>query len=170
MARQAAKTERDPDVAGGEVNLGDLSKNISYATRLLRALVRQKMQVAFYGLDILPGAASVLAVIAYNPEISQNDIAGTVALKKSQVTRIVSDLVERRLVDRKESAVDRRFNALTLTAEGRRLWAKLEKRMEAHNEAVLAPLTARERKEILRLTYKLIDALSDENQPLEADE
>ncbi|MCK5744899.1 MarR family winged helix-turn-helix transcriptional regulator [Oricola sp.] len=63
----------------------------------------------------------VLNIVWLNPGISQNDLAGSVALKKSAVTKVVQLLEANKLLARQRTQNDRRYKALKLTPAGEEL-------------------------------------------------
>lgn len=140
----------------GGLNPGVLRDNISYLTRAVRAVVQQNAPDDLEEGGLLAGQLAALALIAANEGVSQNDLARAMLMKKSQVTAVIQDLVVRGHVDRLASATDRRYNALSLTAQGTALWKRSSERMVKHSDAVMKPLAAAERRELLRLLQKLV--------------
>ena len=74
---------------------------------------------------------SLLSLIGLNPGISQNDLASTVVMKKSAVTKLIGELEAKGLVIRDKPKSDRRFNALSLSLEGEALWQDLRGRLQS---------------------------------------
>ena len=69
------------------------------------------------------------------------DVAREMGLDAGYLSRLLRDLVRRRLVRRAPSPADARQHHLRLTAEGRRVFAELEKRASADIATLLAPLS-----------------------------
>src|SRR3546814_12038034 len=86
-------------------------------------------------------------------------------MDKSQASRNVSELMERKLIRRSADAEDGRGISLDLTAAGRRLYQEMFPAAVARNEALLEVLTAAERDAIERaldkLTVRALDMLHD---------
>jgi DNA-binding MarR family transcriptional regulator/GNAT superfamily N-acetyltransferase len=69
------------------------------------------------------------------------DVAREMGLDAGYLSRLLRDLVRRRLVRRAPSPADARQHHLRLTPEGRRVFTDLEKRASADIAALLAPLS-----------------------------
>lgn len=113
----------DPDRSfalrsGAEVRLGWLGGDVQFLTRSLRFLLRPQGGAIRQAFALEAGDIGVLAMIAANPGISQNDLAASLVLKKSAVTRVVQRLEQRGFLHRTRSTRDRRANHLVLTEAG----------------------------------------------------
>jgi len=64
--------------------------------------------------NLTPLQVLVLRTLADEGEMPQNELGKMLAKNKSQITRLVHDLEEKKLVARKRSATDRRSFALTI--------------------------------------------------------
>lgn len=115
------------------VELGYLGRDFPFMLRSLRGYIRAATSQTFAGLDTEPGEIAILNLVGINPGLSQNDLAAMLVLKKSAVTKAVSSLQARGLIGRRKGE-DRRFNALTLTAEGEAKVARMRERMAQQHE------------------------------------
>ena len=104
--------------SGAEVRLGWLGGDVQFLTRSLRFLLRPQGGAIRQAFALEAGDIGVLAMIAANPGISQNDLAASLVLKKSAVTRVVQRLEKRGFLKRERSLRDRRANHLALTEAG----------------------------------------------------
>ena len=77
-------------------------------------------------------------------------------MKKSQMTNLIADLVERKLVIRETQEDDRRFNTLRLTAKGKLICMKLESQMKMHGDHLSSPLSNQEMSQLTALLSKLL--------------
>ncbi|KAK6021947.1 transcriptional regulator, MarR family [Ostertagia ostertagi] len=150
------KTAAAPVTGTPGLQLGALEDNLSYLTRALRSVLQQTAQDHVAPLGLLPGEITVLSLVAANEGMSQNDLARALVIKKSQVTGLVRDLVERELIDCVDSVTDRRYNALSLTEQGQAVWKQAQQALKKHNGAALKVLTPDERKELTRMLRKLL--------------
>src|SRR5262249_3508461 len=73
---------------------------------------------------------------------------------KSTISRAVTELMRRRLVERVENADDRREFRLRMTRKGRALYEELFPRLLRKEQAMLSCLSAQERKDFARLLGK----------------
>ncbi|WP_213544675.1 MarR family winged helix-turn-helix transcriptional regulator [Vannielia litorea] len=159
-ARMDSKTETLPPA---ELTLGPLARDLSFASRALRAHLRGHNSRVFEEHDVPSGGIALLSLIGLNPGVSQKDLAGAVVLKKSALTKLVNEMETTGLIERRKGAGDRRYNAVHLTTKGQRLFDAVMPDIIALQDQLLAPLSAQERKTYFDLTWRLIAHL--EQQP-----
>jgi DNA-binding MarR family transcriptional regulator len=148
-------TEDVADIGLPGVKLGPLQENLPFLTRALRAYIRAENAEFYAALDAEQGEIVVLSVIGLNPGMSQNDLAATLVFKKSAITKLVKDLEARGYIERAKSASDRRFNALQLTAEGQKRYARISDLIAQQNAAFLEPFSPEERIELFGYLNRL---------------
>ena len=73
----------------------------------------------------------LLVEIGRGAPLSLVDLSARMGLEKSTVSRLVDGLVEDRLARRSESELDRRYQRIELSGEGRNLYLDIEDRMNA---------------------------------------
>jgi DNA-binding MarR family transcriptional regulator len=111
-----------------------------------------------YGLDI-PGWR-VLATLGFrNDACSAQYIAHCTRTHKSTISRAVSALMQRQLVERVANADDRREFRLRLTRRGRVLYEELIPRLKRKEQEILSCLSAQERKEFALALGKIEKSL-----------
>jgi DNA-binding MarR family transcriptional regulator len=99
-----------------------------------------------YGLDIPEWR--VLATLGFrNQACSAQYIAHCTRTHKSTISRAVTTLMERQLIERVENADDRREFNLRLTRKGQALYEELIPRLKRKEQEILSCLSAEERKE-----------------------
>lgn len=151
MADDARRREGPPRPLARDV----LPELVGYHLRRAHGIVVSSFAAATAELDLSPGQFGMIALIRANPRLSQVDLAAAIGLDKSTVAPAVDRLVRRKLVARKPSDADRRFNTLTLTAAGETLYQEALKRIRAHEDQITAPLTAEERQILVALLEKV---------------
>ncbi len=87
----------------------------------------------------------VLVMLYTRGPLNLAAVAAGLDVNPSNASRTCDKLIRAELVDRRESAVDRRHITLTLTASGRRLVATVTKRRRAAIERILRTMTPAER-------------------------
>jgi Transcriptional regulators len=92
-------------------------------TRLSSALSRSAALRYRREFDVSLGEWRTLALVGQDPELTLNRLARRAGLDKAQMSRVVSRLVERGLVDRQLGA--RRSTQLSLTLDGEAVYAGL---------------------------------------------
>ena len=111
-----------------------------------------------YGLDIPEWR--VLATLGFrNEACSAQYIAHCTRTHKSTVSRAVTALMTRQLVERVENEDDRREFALRMTAKGRALYQKLIPRLLRKEQEIVSCLSAQEKKEFARMLGKIEKSL-----------
>jgi DNA-binding MarR family transcriptional regulator len=97
----------------------------------------------------------LLAAIEEHGPTSQADLGRQTGIDRSDVVATLDDLVDRGLAQRRPDPVDRRRNVVTLTARGRRMLTRLDEVVDDVQDELLAPLTRKEREDLVRLLAKL---------------
>jgi len=82
-------------------------------------------------LDLSVGEASFLILVGTNPGCRQSDVGRALAIKRANLTPLVSRMKARGLVS--DAPIDGRSLSLTLTDEGRTLQTEVMKRVVASN-------------------------------------
>jgi DNA-binding MarR family transcriptional regulator len=94
----------------------------------------------------------VIAQLGRGEGISQQELADRLLVTKGNISQLISKMERRGLIARRQQG---RANALSLTAEGKRLFASVVPAQEAHITALFGALTASERRALLRLLRTL---------------
>jgi DNA-binding MarR family transcriptional regulator len=98
-----------------------------------------------YGLDIPEWR--VLATLGFRHEAcSAQYIVHCTRTHKSSISRAVTTLLERQLIERVENADDRREFVLRMTAKGQSLYDELIPRLKRREQQILSCLSAPERR------------------------
>ncbi|MBR0758110.1 MarR family transcriptional regulator [Bradyrhizobium jicamae] len=123
---------------------------------------------ARYGLDIPEWR--VLATLGFRSDAcSAQYIAHCTRTHKSTISRAVSALMERQIVERVENEDDRREFRLQLTRKGQSLYEELIPRLQRKEQEILSCLSASERKELAKLLGKIEASLELVQTSEEAD-
>jgi DNA-binding MarR family transcriptional regulator len=98
----------------------------------------------------------VLATLGFRHDAcSAQYIAQCTRTHKSTISRAVTALLERRLLERVENADDRREFRLRLSRKGKALYEELIPRLQRREREIMACLSVHERKEFDRLIGKI---------------
>jgi MarR family 2-MHQ and catechol resistance regulon transcriptional repressor len=117
---------------------------------------RDREETVAYGLSV--SQAYALRTLAESGPLAMGALAAALGLSVSAATRSVDALVERRLVERRASAEDRRVRRVALAPRGRTLWRKLHRELLAMERRVLAGLSAAERRTVVAVLHRLVSA------------
>lgn len=97
----------------------------------------------------------VLSAVAELGPVAQAELVRGVGLDAKDMVGVLNDLQDAGLVVRAPDPHDRRKNAVTLTADGRRLLARCERAARKANDELLAPLTVVERELLTSLLTRV---------------
>jgi MarR family transcriptional regulator, lower aerobic nicotinate degradation pathway regulator len=100
---------------------------------------------------------TVLASLSEQGPASQADLGRRLSIDRSDLHALLTELESDGLVARLRDERDRRRNVVTLTRLGRGALARLGKRIDAAQDALLAPLSTGERRELNRLLQKVLE-------------
>ena len=140
----------------------DLFRFVPFRLNRLAAEVSSALSGEYrerYGLDIPEWR--VLATLGFrNEACSAQYIAHCTRTHKSTISRAVTALMTRQLVERVENRDDRREFDLRLTRKGKALYEKLIPRLLRKEREIMSCLTASEREDFARMLGKIEDNLS----------
>ncbi|MGW0531424.1 MarR family winged helix-turn-helix transcriptional regulator [Streptomyces sp. NPDC003032] len=97
----------------------------------------------------------VLSAVADLGPVAQAELGRSVLLDPKDMVGVINDLQAEGLVDRAPDPADRRKNAITITAKGKRLVARCAEAAERANGELLAPLSAAERERFLEMLTRI---------------
>jgi DNA-binding MarR family transcriptional regulator len=149
----------------------DLFKFVPFRLNRLAAEVSSALSAEYqvrYGLDIPEWR--VLATLGFRDgACSAQYIAHCTRSHKSTISRAVTALMRKRLVERVENAEDRREYRLRMTRKGHALYDELVPRLLRKEQAILSCLSAQERKDFAHLLGKIEASLDLVQTSAEAD-
>jgi DNA-binding MarR family transcriptional regulator len=103
-----------------------------------------------------PSHYSALMVLGERGALSQQELAGMIAVDPRNLVSVIDHLERKGLVERRPHSQDRRRNALDLTAAGKSLLAQLATGGRDLEEEMLSGLDGRERASLQKLLLKLV--------------
>ncbi|MGZ4165820.1 MAG: MarR family winged helix-turn-helix transcriptional regulator [Solirubrobacteraceae bacterium] len=98
----------------------------------------------------------VLTSLAEQGAASQAALGRRLWIDRSDLHAILNDLEQRGFVERVRDERDRRRNVVELTRAGRAALARLDTRVDAAQDGLLAPLSVSERRELVSLLERLV--------------
>jgi len=99
--------------------------------------------------------ATLAALAEFGPD-SQSGLSDRTGIYRSDLVATINELTARGFVVRAPDQADRRRNAITLTAEGRRHLKRLDGLLADGEAEFLAPLSETDRAELMRLLTLLV--------------
>jgi DNA-binding MarR family transcriptional regulator len=106
---------------------------------------------------------SVLVALAEDGPASQADLGRRLWIDRSDMVAVINDLERDGLVARVRDATDRRRNLVRLTPAGKRALERLDAQVEEAQAALLAPLSAAERRTLKRLLARVVEHHSEKS-------
>jgi DNA-binding MarR family transcriptional regulator len=135
----------------------DLFRFVPFRLNRLAAEVSSALSSEYrqrYGLDIPEWR--VLATLGFrNDACSAQYIAHCTRTHKSTISRAVTAMMERQLVERVENEDDRREFVLRLTRKGKALYEELIPRLLRKEQEIMSCLSAQERKDFAAMLGKI---------------
>jgi DNA-binding MarR family transcriptional regulator len=104
---------------------------------------------------------AVLATLADHGPASQAELGRRLWIDRSDMHAVLADLERARLVSRERDAADRRRNVVAATPGAEPALERLDARVAEAQEALLAPLGAGERAQLLGLLARLVPPRDD---------
>lgn len=150
--KAASKKSKD-----NAISLGILENIIGYQLRRAQTALFQNFAKKEGLKNITPGQFGLLVKIKNNPGISQTGLARADGIERSTLGEIIDRFEERRLVERRKHAVDRRAYALHLSDEGQAFLEEIIPLVFENDADMLENFTAQEKKELVRLLKMLAD-------------
>ncbi|GLZ33666.1 transcriptional regulator [Lentzea sp. NBRC 105346] len=120
--------------------------------------VHHQLWTSMVSPDITPTQFAVLSAIAANPAIDQNTLARQTSLDTSTVADVVYRLDARGYLARTKSPEDRRRYLITLTDEGRRIFAEISQAAPRMTERLVGCLTEGDRRDLVRILRRVVEA------------
>ena len=130
----------------------------SEAARLLsdvNAQVSARLATRLAALDLTLGQLAVLRQIARAPGSSQQAVAGRLGMTPSRVLKLVDELEQQHLIERRPSRRDRRRHELHIAETAQRRVAAVREAVQAHDQELAQALTPDELDALVNLLRKL---------------
>ncbi len=132
--------------------------------KLMRAAdtVQTRLDPALRRSGLTEKQLGVLEALWHLGPLHQHEIGRKLLISRANITLIVNQLSERRLVRREREQDDRRYVCVHLTSEGRRRIGQIFPEHVSRIVEALSPLTKKEQTELGRLCRKLGLALQND--------
>jgi len=138
-----------------KVDVGVLAELVGYHLRRASNVFSADFVRAMTDSGIRQVLFGVLSVVERNPGINQGSVGRSLGIQRANMVALITELVDRGLLDRRVSKEDRRAFSLTLTAEGKRVYRDCIERIRAHEAELLADFDARERGRLIALLSRI---------------
>ena len=160
MSGEMAADQREESTPKKAARL-DLFKFVPFQLNRLAAEVSSALSAEYavrYGLDIPEWR--VLATLGFRHDAcSAQYIAQCTRTHKSTISRAVTALMKRQIVERVENEDDRREFVLRMTRKGNALYQELIPRLKRKEQEIMSCLSAQERKDFAHMLGKIEKSL-----------
>ena len=137
--------KRSDEGEGPEARSALLENLVGYGLRRATNVMLADFMASLGELGLRPALFAMLAVVRENPGINQTTLGNSLGIQRANLVPLVNELTGRDLVERRPQPRDKRAFALHLTTGGRKLFDEAERRVEAHEQRILADLSPAER-------------------------
>jgi DNA-binding MarR family transcriptional regulator len=134
-----------------------LNASVGYMLRRAQLAVFADFLQSLPDVGLRSGQFAVLTVVARNPGVTQSEVCAALGIQRTNFVAVIDDLERRGLARRNSAAHDRRSNALTLTAAGRRVLARADALQRAHESRIGQRLGPGGREQLLRLLARIVE-------------
>ena len=159
----------------GQSLMVELGPTAPAVRRIATALARRFHQIcvamvaeSVAGAGLTPLQFAVLAYLNKKdgePGIDQISLSGRLGVDRNTASLLIEELTDRGFIDRRINGEDRRARVLALTAKGEKLYERLRANNVAANDRILEPLSPKERRVLLDLLIRVINANSAYARP-----
>lgn len=134
------------------------ARGVTFLLGQLGNIVVKGTRESMAGYTLHPRQYVILLILDAEPGLSQQTLSDRILVHRSAMVGLIDELEQQGYVRRERKADNRREHALVLTDEGKAVLGTLTGLSEEYNRQFLAPLTASEGKQLLKLLTKLADA------------
>lgn len=107
---------------------------------------------------LTPTEVAALILMGANEGLSQIALAAALNADQSTVVNMLVSLERRKMISRIRLPKDRRYQVLSLTPAGRESLRRIKSALARHNESLQQKLSAKERKALLVLLRRFVEA------------
>jgi DNA-binding MarR family transcriptional regulator len=126
---------------------------VGYHLRRTSAYAMADLAAELAPLRLRPAEASILFVIAANPDITQSGVGRILGVARANMTPLIVGLAKRKLIAR--HAIDGRSRTLALTLAGKELHDEAWRCVETHEARLFGSLPAEKRQLLIGLMIAL---------------
>lgn len=133
-----------------------LDEQAGFLLRLAQIQIFDAYFRDFAPRSLRPGMFSALLLIDRNPGIRHGLLAAALRVKLAHMTKLLNALEDQGLIERRQPPEDRRSVHFYTTPEGSAFVNRATPELYAHDARQLEMLTARERRQLIRLLRKFV--------------
>lgn len=146
--------QNDPKASKDAVT-HSLSSQVGLLLRFAQAAVWGDLLGSFKPFGFRPQHYAALKIIESRPGCKQLELGEALGISRSNLVMLIDELVDQKLVERRQNSIDRRSNALSLSGRAKALLPELDQAQFAHETRLARVLTENERDTLVDLLRKL---------------
>jgi DNA-binding MarR family transcriptional regulator len=135
----------------GKVDMTLIDSLVGYNLRRAAARQRERFRNVFSPYDIRPVQLTALTIVLHNSSLGQSKLGKALNVKGANVVKLLDELQDRGLVERKPSSRDRRAYDVRLTPKGKKLTRELLAVHEKLEADLARSLGCEELKQLVKL-------------------
>lgn len=158
MARDPFPSPKDPAVTADPQGIGldaALRQLVGYTMKRTTNVMQADAARVLEPLGLRITTFSALSVICDTPDVTQSQLAASLNMERSNTVLIIDALEEAGLIGRHRVLSDRRSFALRATLAGMKRRRAAVAALEAHEDDMLADLSAQERATLVALLRRI---------------
>jgi DNA-binding MarR family transcriptional regulator len=136
----------------------DASQRVAFLLSQVGAVATARFTDRLAELGLQPSDIGILRMIASDPGLSQQTLAGMLGVGPSRVVALIDALEQKSLVSRARSTTDRRNYELRLTARGGDVMSRMREIGAAHENDIVSALSPDERRTLGGLLSKIAES------------
>jgi DNA-binding MarR family transcriptional regulator len=138
-------------IKGKALKASEIYDQPGYLLRRTHQVATAAFSQANVDVDLTAVQFAALLHIRDTPGIDATRLAEAICFDRTTIGHVIGRLESKGLIIRREGSLDKRTKQLRITAKGSELLAKVTPRVPDISDAILAPLSAAEREELIRL-------------------
>ncbi len=146
------------DTKTSQRTVSDLKTHVGFWLRFVSNHASQSFARKLSASGVTVAEWVVMREMFDDEEMSPGILAERMGMTRGGVSKLVDRLVDKKLMTRRERREDRRFQAIALTAAGRRLTPQLAALADQNDEEFFGALSASERAALVTTMNKLVEA------------
>ncbi len=138
-------------IRGRTLKASEIYDQPGYLLRRTHQVATAAFSQANADVDLTAVQFAALLHIRDTPGIDATRLAGAICFDRTTIGHVIGRLESKGLIIRREGSLDKRTKQLRITAKGSELLEKVTARVPEVSDTILAPLSASERQELIRL-------------------
>ncbi|MDB5875014.1 MAG: transcriptional regulator, MarR family [Ramlibacter sp.] len=142
-----------------ELEFGMLPQLIARQLRIATLMAFKDFAMEAANWNLSPGSFEILELLSHNPGLGHSRLAAAIGLEKSSLVPAIARLEDLALVERKQSATDKRAHELRITAKGKKVLAELRRYILDRDSRITKGMSKEDIANLNRLLKKVASSM-----------